>query len=118
MKYFKFIFQLSIVLLLAFTSCNKKECEYKSKYIYEPLVYDEACECIVAGKVKYLNECKTVALVDYGNGICDNIATKTLCKDGKCELSAGAVIEEFEIDCLEPVLEGPISEEEALKIGI
>ena len=70
------------------------------------------------GKVKYLVDCKTAALVDYGNGECDNIATKTICVNGKCESIAGAYTEEFEIDCEEPIVEGIISEEEAIAMGI
>ncbi len=118
MKSLKFLFQFSFLLVVVFISCDKEECEYKSKYIYEPIVFDESCNCIVSGKVKYLKDCKTAALVDYGNGTCDNMATKTICKNGKCEISAGAYTEEFEIDCHETILEGLISEEEALKIGI
>ena len=113
--------QLPLLLLfLAMTllSCAKKDCPYQSKYIYETLVFDEACDCIVAGKVKYIKDCQTAALVDYGNGDCDNIAVKTICVDGKCETSAGAYTEEFEFDCSEAVTEGPISPEEAAEIGI
>ena len=119
MKSFKLLFLFSFVMSVAFTSCLKKDdCEYKSKYIYEPIVFDEECNCIVQGKVKYLVDCKTAALVDYGNGECDNIATKTICVNGKCESSAGAYTEEFEIDCEEPIVEGIISEEEAIAMGI
>lgn len=118
MNHLKLLLSLSFLSLMVFSACSKKDCEYKSKYIYEPLVFDEACDCIVAGKVKYLKNCETAILVDYGNGICDNLATKTICNFGKCEISAGAYMEEFEFDCLEAFFEGPISEEEALKMGI
>ena len=120
MKYFKLFFLFTFLAAVIFTSCSKDkgDCEYKSKYIYEPIVFDEICNCIVSGKVKYLKDCSTVLLVDYGNGTCDNIATKTVCKEGNCEISAGAYLVEFEFDCLEPIEEGPISEEEALKMGI
>ena len=119
MKNSQLLFLLSFILLLVSASCNKeKDCKLKSKYIYEPIVFDETCNCIVSGKVKYLKDCKTVALVDYGNGTCDNIATKTTCKNGKCEINAGAFTEEFEFDCAENVIEGPISEEEASKLNI
>jgi len=106
--------------MVLFISCDKKDddCEFKSKYIYEPIVFDDTCNCIVAGKVKYLKDCKTAALVDYGDGTCDNLATKTICVNGSCKESDGAYTEEFEIDCLEPVVEGVISEEEAAEIGI
>lgn len=106
--------------LAAFTflSCAKKECPFQNKYIYEALVFDEECDCIVAGKVKYLKDCQTAALVDYGDGTCDNIATKTLCVNGKCETEAGATVEEFEFDCSETVEDGPVSVEEAEALGI
>lgn len=120
MRYDRLFVQFFIIAITALTlySCNKKDCEFKSKYIYEPIVFDESCNCIVSGKVKYLKDCQTAALVDYGDGTCDNIATKTICKDGKCERSAGAYTEEFEIDCEKTIIEGPISKEEAEEIGI
>lgn len=118
MHTFKALIQLTLILLVTCTSCLKKEnCEFKSKYIYEPIVYDEDCNCIVAGKVKYLKECQTAVLLDYGNGDCDNLAIKTICKNGKCEESAGAETVEIEIDCKETIVEGPISEAEAEKMG-
>lgn len=115
----KLFLQFTFFLLFTcvFISCSLKDCEYKSKYIYEPIVFDEDCNCIVSGKVKYLKNCKTAILLDYGNGECDNIATKTICKNGKCETSAGAYTEEFEFDCSETVVEGPITEEEAVEMG-
>lgn len=87
------IFSLVIFSLLC--SCNKLDkkldvkynCDKLSgvhKFVYEPIVISDDCNCIVSGKVKYLKDCKTIALIDYGNGDCDNIATKILCKDGKC----------------------------------
>lgn len=116
----KLLIPISIVLISLSTSCSKgkKECELKSKYIYEPLVIDETCNCIVSGKVKYLEDCETVALVDYGNGECDNIATKTVCKNGNCEAKAGAYTEEFEFNCDETVEEGSVSDKEAASLGI
>jgi len=119
MKYFNLSFVFAFLLALNFSSCSKKEdCGLKSKYIYEPIVFDEGCNCIVSGKVKYIKDCQTAALVDYGNGDCDNIATKTICKNGKCEAEAGAYTVDFEIDCQTTIVEGPISEEEAIEIGI
>ena len=87
------IFSLIIFSLLC--SCNKLDkkldvkfnCDKLSgvhKFVYEPIVISDDCNCIVSGKVKYLKDCKTIALIDYGNGDCDNIATKIMCKDGKC----------------------------------
>ncbi|MCH2021975.1 MAG: hypothetical protein MK207_05790 [Saprospiraceae bacterium] len=117
MNTFKSLIQLCFIIIIV-TACSKKECTLKSKYIYEPLVFDEVCNCIVAGKVKYLKDCETAVLVDYGNGTCDNIATKTICINGKCELSAGAYNEEIQFECQESFIEGPITEEEATRIGI
>tara|TARA_B110000444_G_C18715540_1_gene535839 strand:- start:233 stop:640 length:408 start_codon:yes stop_codon:yes gene_type:complete len=85
----------SLVIFTILCSCSKldKKLDDKDdciklsgvhKFIYEPIVISDDCNCIVSGKVKYLKNCKTIALVDYGNGDCDNIATKILCKDGKC----------------------------------
>ena len=66
---------------------HKYDCDKLSgvhKFVYEPIVISDNCNCIVSGKVKYLKDCKTIALIDYGNGDCDNIATKILCKEGTC----------------------------------
>lgn len=82
-------------------------------------MFDESCNCYVEGKVKYLVDCKTAVLVDYGNGSCDNIATKTICIKGKCETSSGAYQEDFALKCTSANFsEGPISDEEANEIGI
>lgn len=110
-------FIIVFLLFALFSACNKEECEYKSKYIYEPIVFDEECNCIVAGKVKYLKDCVTVILVDYGDGTCDHMATKTICKNGRCELSAGAFEEQFEVDCDKIIEDGPISDDEAAQMG-
>ena len=88
----KYLFVLIVILL---AGCYKLDKGLKPKYncdklsgvhkfVYEPIVISDDCNCIVSGKVKYLKDCKTVALIDYGNGDCDNIATKILCKNGKC----------------------------------
>jgi hypothetical protein len=118
MKFTKHSWYGVLFIFVCIMSCNKKDCHLKSKYIYEALVYDEQCNCIVAGKVKYLKDCTTVALVDYGDGTCDNIAIKTICPDGKCDGPALA-FEAFEFDCQDAnVVEGPISDEEAALMGI
>ena len=88
----KYLFVLIVILL---AGCYKLDKGLKPKYncdklsgvhkfVYEPIVISDDCNCIVSGKVKYLKDCKTVALIDYGNGDCDNVATKILCKNGKC----------------------------------
>ncbi len=90
---------------------GKKECKYK-KYIYEPLVKDASCDCIVAGKVKIVKCDETVALIDFGDGTCDDIATKTVCVDGDCE-DAAAYTEDFQMECDKEFEEGEISASEA-----
>jgi hypothetical protein len=55
--------------------------------IIKPLVTSEECNCIISGEVKYLKDGKTIALVSYGNGACDDIAEKVLCVDGNCDNS-------------------------------
>jgi len=104
------ILSLAVLSILGLTSCEKKDwskkhCEssldkegsYK-EYIYEPLVTSDDCDCIVAGKVKYVGECGTLALLDYGDGTCDDIATKTICIDGDCD-HCGAYTVEVVLEC-------------------
>ena len=85
----------SFIILSVVISCVKLDIKLNDKYncdklsgvhkfVYEPIVISDDCNCIVSGKVKYLKDCKTIALIDYGNGDCDNIATKILCKEGTC----------------------------------
>jgi hypothetical protein len=96
-----------IFIIALFSSCCKWEkgacTEYKGyhKFIYEPIVISEDCNCIVAGKVKYLKDCKTVALIHYGDGECDNIATKIICENGDCYGKDNEPLEsyEFTIKC-------------------
>jgi hypothetical protein len=116
------IFSLIIFSLLC--SCNKLDkkldvkfnCDKLSgvhKFVYEPIVISDYCNCIVSGKVKYLKDCKTIALIDYGNGDCDNIATKIMCKDGKCfdENKIPLDTYDYTIDCNgENIEEGLVSE--------
>ena len=116
------IFSLIIFSLLC--SCNKLDkkldvkynCDKLSgvhKFIYKPIVISDDCNCIVSGKVKYLKDCKTVALIDYWNGDCDNIATKIMCKDGKCfdENKIPLDTYDYTIDCNgENIEEGLVSE--------
>lgn len=53
-----------------------KENKYK-KVVVEPLVKIEGCEFIVSGIVKFYEGDKWVATIDFGNGTCDEWATKT-----------------------------------------
>jgi len=60
---------------------DKKDGSKYKKVIVEPLVKSDDCDYIVAGVIKYFEDKKWVATVDYGDGTCDDIATKTT-KDG------------------------------------
>lgn len=55
-----------------------KESKYK-KVIVRPLVKTDDCDYIVAGIIKYydVKDGSWTATVDFGNGICDDIAVKT-----------------------------------------
>jgi len=61
-------------------SAKKKDAKYK-KVITSPLIKIEGCDYIVAGTIKYFKGKDWVATVDYGDGTCDEWATKTW-KDG------------------------------------
>lgn len=95
---------------------HKYDCDKLSgvhKFVYEPIVISDDCNCIVSGKVKYLKDCKTIALIDYGNGDCDNIATKILCKEGTCfdENKNPLDTYDYTIDCNgENIEDGLVSE--------
>ena len=121
----------SLVIFTILCSCSKldkklddkDDCNKLSgvhKFIYEPIVISDDCNCIVSGKVKYLKNCKTIALVDYGNGDCDNIATKILCKDGKCfdENKIPFDNNDYTIDCNgENIIAGLVSEIEIAQLN-
>lgn len=51
------------------------------KVIISPLVKIDNCDYIVAGIIEFQKEGEVVAVIDYGDGECDDIATIT--KDGK-----------------------------------
>ena len=61
-------------------SAKKKDAKYK-KVITSPLIKIEGCDYIVSGTIKYFEGNYWVATVDYGDGTCDEWATKTW-KDG------------------------------------
>jgi hypothetical protein len=50
--------------------------DYK-KVIIEPLVKIEGCDYIVSGIIKFYKKDKWIASLDYGNGECDEWATKS-----------------------------------------
>jgi len=57
-------------------SAKKNNDKYK-KVITSPLIKIEGCDYIVSGTIKYFMKEKWVATVDYGDGTCDEWATKT-----------------------------------------
>ena len=105
--------QLCIFGFLLLSSCCKlsdknfqknykcEELNGVNKFIFEEIVYGEECNCIISGKVKYVKDCETIALIDYGNGACDNIATKIICENGNCFGEEGTPPFEYEytFDC-------------------
>ncbi len=96
------------VLMIVFTSCNKENAssdkndyydeisslEYAienqnsdlaikgdgelEKVITKPLVKLDDCKYIVEGTIEFRLNGDVVAIIDFGNGECDNIATKTI----------------------------------------
>ena len=56
---------------------KKKSSRYK-KNILIPLVKIDGCDYIVEGKIEYIKNGTVVATLDFGDGQCDDIATKTV----------------------------------------
>ena len=48
------------------------------KNILIPLEKIDGCDYVVKGKIEYIKNGTVVATVDYGDGQCDDIATKTV----------------------------------------
>lgn len=66
-------------------SSGGKESKYE-KVIIEPLVKIEGCDYLVEGKICYYEGTNWVATIDFGDGSCDEWATKTT-KDGADQFS-------------------------------
>ena len=49
-----------------------------TKKILIPLERIDGCDYVVKGKIEYVKDGALVATVDFGDGECDNIATKTV----------------------------------------
>ena len=49
-----------------------------TKKILIPLEKIDGCDYVVKGKIEYIKDGAVVATVDFGDGECDNIATKTV----------------------------------------
>ena len=56
---------------------KKKSSRYK-RNIIKPLVKIDGCDYIVEGRIEYIKNGAVVATVDFGDGECDNIASKTV----------------------------------------
>ena len=72
--------------------CTKDNGDKEEDYIkniINPIVELDNCDCPVAGTIEYIKDGNVIAVVDYGDGTCDNLATKTV--DG--------VTSEYEMDC-------------------
>ena len=91
---------LFLSMLAIFSACNKKnysdkdslnkEIEYQQedlrfegdgdydKVIVNPIVKRDDCKFIVAGTIEYRKGDQVIAVVDFGDGTCDNLATKTV----------------------------------------
>lgn len=63
---------------------HKSEKSEYEKRIIKPLVKTEDCEYIVEGTIEYLKGNVVVATIDYGDGGCDEWATKT--RDGETKV--------------------------------
>jgi len=94
----KVIAILAIGLLISFVACNKSdnskimEDEFKSleadfelkgdgdyeKIITKPLVRLDDCRFIVEGTVEFYKGDELIVTIDFGDGTCDNLATKTV----------------------------------------
>lgn len=101
----KVIFLFAIILAFIFTSCSKENDSSKDddifktsamedvdmmfkgdsdgfeKVITKPLVKIDDCKYIVEGTIEFRKDGDVIAIVDFGNGECDDVATKTV--DGK-----------------------------------
>jgi len=95
-----FLTVLIVSALFIFSACNKnkyankndiyKEIEYQQedlkfdgdddyeKVIVNPIVKLDDCKFIVAGTIEFRKNDEVIATVDFGDGICDNLATKTV----------------------------------------
>lgn len=92
------LFTISLVFVL--TACNKEkttvenDIDYKTlsqqedfviegngrfeRVITKRLIKPDDCRFIVSGTIEYRMNGEVMAIVDFGNGTCDNIATKTV----------------------------------------
>ncbi|MFC2130414.1 hypothetical protein ACFLSQ_03165, partial [Bacteroidota bacterium] len=67
---------------------DKKGKDGYTKNVVKELVYLDDCDYPVAGTIQFIKGDKIICVIDYGDGECDNIATKTV----------GDKVYEFELD--------------------
>jgi hypothetical protein len=99
-KYLRTLTVLFLSIIFVFAACNKdknaekdelyNEIEYQQedlkfdgdgdydKVIVNPIVKLEGCKFIVAGTIEFRKDGEVIATVDFGDGTCDNLATKTV----------------------------------------
>lgn len=85
----------------------EKKKDRASKYekvIVEPIVKTDDCDYIVAGIIEFYESGELVATVDFGEGNCDDIATKT----------SGEEVTEFSMDDIKDKREEDKSKEDEL----
>ena len=63
---------------ISIKSSNTDNTNTYKKNILIPLVKIDGCDYIVEGKIEYIKTGTVVATVDFGDGQCDDIATKTV----------------------------------------
>jgi hypothetical protein len=60
------------------SSSNNSSKKNYTKNILIPLERIDGCDYVVKGKIEYVKDGAVVATVDFGDGECDDIATKTV----------------------------------------
>ena len=80
---------------------KKDKASKYEKVIVEPIVKTDDCDYIVAGIIEFYESGELVATVDFGDGNCDDIATKT----------SGEEVTEFSMDDIKDKREEAKSED-------
>ncbi|MCD4735750.1 MAG: hypothetical protein K8R53_06875 [Bacteroidales bacterium] len=126
-NFIKILALITISLGIIFTSCSKDEAAsdddpFKSaayeeadlilegdgdyeKVITKPLVKIEGCYYIVEGTIEFRKDGEVIAIIDFGEGECDDIATKIV--DGKTfefSMKKEGKKEKYEKKIVEPIV--------------
>jgi len=67
------------------------------EYVLKEVTNADECDCHTEGYLKYLKNGKTIALIYFGDGECDNWAVRIDCVDGDCEHELATMCK-FEIE--------------------